>query len=131
MTLEFLLRAWHAVVTPRRCGWWTVTLDAMANGGINDQLGGGFARYSTDADWLVPHFEKMLYDNAQLAHAYLEAYRATGEERHRAVVESTLDFVLRELAHAAMAALRRRSTPTATARRDASTSGPMASSARS
>src|SRR5437763_10094067 len=76
----------------------TVTLDAMANGGIQDQLGGGFARYSIDADWLVPHFEKMLYDNAQLAHAYLEAFRATGETRYRAVVESTLDFVLRELA---------------------------------
>src|SRR5439155_7252514 len=75
----------------------TVTLDAMANGGIHDQLGGGFARYSTDADWLVPHFEKMLYDNALMAHAYLEAFRATGEARYRAVVESTLDFVLREL----------------------------------
>jgi uncharacterized protein len=98
MTLEFLLRAWHHSGDPESLRMVTVTLDAMANGGINDQLGGGFARYSTDADWLVPHFEKMLYDNAQLAHAYLEAYRATGEERHRAVVESTLDFVLRELA---------------------------------
>ena len=55
----------------------------MADGGIYDQLGGGFARYSTDERWLVPHFEKMLYDNAQLAHAYLEAYRATGDERYR------------------------------------------------
>jgi uncharacterized protein YyaL (SSP411 family) len=97
MTLEFLLRAWHRSRDPEALQMVTVTLDAMASGGINDQLGGGFARYSTDADWLVPHFEKMLYDNAQLAHAYLEAYRATGEERHRLVVESTLDFVLREL----------------------------------
>ena len=98
MTLEFLLLAWHRSRNPETLRMVTVTLDAMANGGIHDQLGGGFARYSTDADWLVPHFEKMLYDNAQLAHAYLEAYRATREERYRTVVESTLDFVLRELA---------------------------------
>ena len=98
MTLEFLLRAWRRSQDSETLRMVTVTLDAMANGGIRDQLGGGFARYSTDADWLVPHFEKMLYDNAQLAHAYLEAHRATGEERYRAVVESTLDFVLRELA---------------------------------
>jgi uncharacterized protein YyaL (SSP411 family) len=98
MTLEFLLRAWHRSGDPETLGMVTATLDAMANGGINDQLGGGFARYSTDADWLVPHFEKMLYDNAQLAHAYLDAYRGTREERHRLVVESTLDFALRELA---------------------------------
>jgi uncharacterized protein YyaL (SSP411 family) len=98
MTLEFLLRGWRRSQDPETLRIETATLDAMANGGIRDQLGGGFARYSTDADWLVPHFEKMLYDNAQLAHAYLEAYRATGEDRYRAVVESTLDFVLRELA---------------------------------
>jgi len=98
MTLEFLLRAWRRSQDPDILRMVTVTLDAMANGGIQDQLGGGFARYSIDADWLVPHFEKMLYDNAQLAHAYLEAFRATGEARYRAVVESTLDFVLRELA---------------------------------
>jgi uncharacterized protein YyaL (SSP411 family) len=75
----------------------TRTLDAMADGGIHDQLGGGFARYSTDADWLVPHFEKMLYDNALLAHAYLEGYRATGMDRYAEVARSTLDFMLREL----------------------------------
>ena len=98
MTLEFLLRAWRRSQDPETLRMVTATLDAMANGGIRDQLGGGFARYSTDADWLVPHFEKMLYDNAQLAHAYLEAYRATGEDRYRAVIGSTLDFVLRELA---------------------------------
>ena len=72
----------------------TRTLDAMADGGIYDQLGGGFARYSTDAHWLVPHFEKMLYDNALLAHAYLEGYRATGDERYARVARETLDFML-------------------------------------
>jgi uncharacterized protein YyaL (SSP411 family) len=74
------------------------TLDAMAGGGIHDQLGGGFARYSTDARWLVPHFEKMLYDNAQLARAYVHAWQLTGEARYRAVAEDTLDYVARELA---------------------------------
>jgi uncharacterized protein YyaL (SSP411 family) len=69
----------------------------MADGGIRDQLGGGFARYSTDAAWLVPHFEKMLYDNALLAHAYLEAFRATGGERYAKVTRTTLDFMLAEL----------------------------------
>ena len=75
----------------------TRTLDAMADGGINDQIGGGFARYSTDAHWLVPHFEKMLYDNALLAHAYLEAFRATGTDRYARVARATLDFMLAEL----------------------------------
>jgi uncharacterized protein YyaL (SSP411 family) len=98
MTLEFLLRAWRRDRAPATLEMVTRTLHAMADGGIHDQLGGGFARYSTDARWLVPHFEKMLYDNAQLAHAYLEAWRATGENRFRAVVEATLDFSLRELA---------------------------------
>jgi uncharacterized protein YyaL (SSP411 family) len=97
MTLEFMLRAWRGSSDASVLGMVTGTLDAMAGGGIHDQLGGGFARYSTDAAWLVPHFEKMLYDNAQLAHCYLEAFRGTGEPRYRAVVESTLDFVLREL----------------------------------
>jgi uncharacterized protein YyaL (SSP411 family) len=98
MTLEFLLRRWrehHDEATLRMV---TVTLDRMADGGIHDQLGGGFARYSTDADWLAPHFEKMLYDNAQLAHAYLEAYRATGTDRYAQVARTTLDFLLAELA---------------------------------
>ena len=73
------------------------TLDAMADGGLHDQLGGGFARYSTDGQWLVPHFEKMLYDNAQLARAYLHAWQSTGDGRYRSVVEDTLDYVVREL----------------------------------
>jgi uncharacterized protein YyaL (SSP411 family) len=97
MPLEFLLRAWRRSGSAELLAVVTRTLDAMAAGGIRDQLGGGFARYSTDAAWLVPHFEKMLYDNALLAHAYLEAWRATGEPRYRSVAESTLDFMLAEL----------------------------------
>ncbi len=73
------------------------TLRAMARGGIYDQVGGGFARYAVDATWTVPHFEKMLYDNAQLARAYLHGWQVSGEERLRAVCVETLDFVLREL----------------------------------
>jgi uncharacterized protein YyaL (SSP411 family) len=73
------------------------TLDAMAAGGIYDQLGGGFARYSVDANWLVPHFEKMLYDNALLAQAYLHGWQALGHERYRCVTEETLDWMLREM----------------------------------
>jgi uncharacterized protein len=73
------------------------TLDAMMAGGIYDQLGGGFARYSVDASWLVPHFEKMLYDNALLARAYLHGWQALGHERYRRVCEETLDWALREM----------------------------------
>ncbi|MBA2631737.1 MAG: thioredoxin domain-containing protein [Chloroflexi bacterium] len=97
MTLEFLLRAWRRSGDAATLAMVTRTLDAMADGGINDQLGGGFARYSTDAHWLVPHFEKMLYDNALLAHAYLEGYRATGNDRYARVARETLDFMLAEL----------------------------------
>jgi uncharacterized protein YyaL (SSP411 family) len=74
-----------------------LTLDKMAMGGMYDQLGGGFHRYSTDARWLVPHFEKMLYDNALLTLTYLEAFQATGEPLYRAVVEQTLAYVGREM----------------------------------
>jgi uncharacterized protein YyaL (SSP411 family) len=73
------------------------TLDAMIAGGIYDQIGGGFARYSVDADWLVPHFEKMLYDNALLARAYLHGWQALGHQRWRRACEETLDWVLREM----------------------------------
>ncbi len=73
------------------------TLDAMMAGGIYDQVGGGFARYSVDANWLVPHFEKMLYDNAQLARAYLHGWQALGHERYRRICEETLDWALREM----------------------------------
>jgi len=73
------------------------TLEGMAAGGMYDLVGGGFHRYSVDDRWLVPHFEKMLYDNALLASAYLHAWVVTGEEHYRVVVEETLDYVLREL----------------------------------
>ena len=75
----------------------TRTLDGMAAGGMYDLLGGGFHRYSVDERWLVPHFEKMLYDNALLAPVYVHAWLVTGEERYRAVAEATLDYLLREL----------------------------------
>ena len=75
----------------------TTTLDAMAAGGIYDHVGGGFARYSTDREWLVPHFEKMLYDNAQLARAYTEAFQVTGRSDYSRVARETLDYVLREM----------------------------------
>jgi uncharacterized protein YyaL (SSP411 family) len=75
----------------------TKTLTSMARGGMYDQLGGGFHRYATDAVWLVPHFEKMLYDNAQLARVYLHAYQLTGLADYRRVVQEILDYVLREM----------------------------------
>ena len=78
----------------------TLTADRMAAGGIYDHVGGGFHRYSVDARWLVPHFEKMLYDNAQIPRLYLEAYQATGRADWRRVVEETLDYVVAGLGHA-------------------------------
>ncbi len=75
----------------------TLTLDHMAAGGIHDQIGGGFHRYATDAIWLTPHFEKMLYDNALLALVYLRAWQVTGEPRYRLVCERALDYILREM----------------------------------
>lgn len=75
----------------------TRTLDAMAAGGMYDLLGGGFHRYSVDDGWLVPHFEKMLYDNAQLAATYLHGWLVTGNERYREVTRATIDYMLREL----------------------------------
>jgi uncharacterized protein YyaL (SSP411 family) len=75
------------------------TCDKMAAGGIHDQLGGGFARYAVDAAWLVPHFEKMLYDNAQLAQLYLDAFLVSGDARRAEVVRDILDYVLRDMTH--------------------------------
>ena len=75
------------------------TLDAMALGGIHDHVGGGFHRYATDAEWFLPHFEKMLYDNAQLAILYARAFRATGRDDHRRIATGICDWVLRELRH--------------------------------
>ncbi len=97
MTLEFLLRSWRETQDSQTRRMVTETLDRMADGGIHDQLAGGFARYSTDAQWLVPHFEKMLYDNALLAHCYLEAFRAFGIARYAQVANTTLEFMVREL----------------------------------
>jgi hypothetical protein len=75
------------------------TCDKMAAGGIHDQLGGGFSRYAVDAEWLVPHFEKMLYDNAQLAQLYLDAFLVSGDARHAEVIRDILDYVLRDMKH--------------------------------
>ena len=97
MTIDFLCRELVRSDSPETREMITTSLDAMAAGGIHDQLGGGFARYSTDETWLVPHFEKMLYDNALLTRAYLHGYLATGEERYRSVVEDTVGYVLRDL----------------------------------
>ena len=77
----------------------TTSLDAMASGGMYDHIGGGFARYSVDEKWLVPHFEKMLYDQALLIRVYLHAYLVFGEERWKQVVDETVEYVLRELRH--------------------------------
>ncbi len=99
MTLEFVLRM-AVRGTPDALSMLTTTLDRMAAGGIYDQLGGGFARYSTDATWLVPHFEKMLYDNAQLAQLYTRAWIVTRHEHYRRVATDTLRYLLREMRHA-------------------------------
>jgi uncharacterized protein YyaL (SSP411 family) len=96
-TLELLLRRHARTGDGDALAMVEATLDAMAAGGMHDLVGGGFHRYSVDERWLVPHFEKMLYDNALLASAYLHAWAATGEERHREVAESTLAYLLRDL----------------------------------
>jgi uncharacterized protein YyaL (SSP411 family) len=95
--LEALLRIWRHTAIPATLQMATLTLDRMAQGGMYDHLGGGFHRYSVDAVWLVPHFEKMLYDNAQLARVYLASWQATGNAFHRDVCREILDYVLREM----------------------------------
>ena len=97
MTLDFLCRAFVTAPNAETREMITTTLDAMAAGGIHDHLGGGFSRYSTDDKWLVPHFEKMLYDNALLTRAYLHGLLATGEERYRGIVDDIVTYVLRDL----------------------------------
>lgn len=92
-SLQLLLRTRD----PRALEMAQKTLDGMAGGGLYDQIGGGFARYSTDERWLVPHFEKMLYDNALLVPAYLEAFQATGDALYERIARETLDYVLREM----------------------------------
>jgi uncharacterized protein YyaL (SSP411 family) len=97
MTIEVLLRHWKRTGGPEALQMAAHTLRRMHAGGMYDHVGGGFARYSVDAQWLVPHFEKMLYDNALLAQAYVHAFQATGDPEFRQVVEETLGFVLREM----------------------------------
>ena len=100
MTLASALRVHHRSSRPELLRAVRTSLDAMASGGIYDHLGGGFARYSVDRQWLVPHFEKMLYDNALLTRLYLHAWLVTGEAVHRQVVDETIGYVLRDLRHA-------------------------------
>src|SRR5258706_8689479 len=97
MTMEFLLRQHARTGQANPLDMANKAARAMARGGMYDQLGGGFHRYATDAAWMVPHFEKMLYDNAQLARVYLHLWQVTGEDEFRRVVEETLDYVLREI----------------------------------
>jgi uncharacterized protein len=101
MSLDLLVRALARGATPGRDiqGVVETSLDAMASGGIYDHLGGGFARYSVDAVWLVPHFEKMLYDQALLSRVYLHAWQVLGHERYRQVLDETVAYVLRDLRH--------------------------------
>ncbi|MBA2535119.1 MAG: thioredoxin domain-containing protein [Rubrobacter sp.] len=97
MNLEVLLRHHSRTGDRSALAGVELTCRRMANGGIYDHLGGGFARYSVDAYWLVPHFEKMLYDNALLSRLYLETYQATGDVFYRRIAEETLDYVLRDM----------------------------------
>ncbi|MBP9663484.1 MAG: thioredoxin domain-containing protein [Pyrinomonadaceae bacterium] len=97
MSIEFLLRYHHRTGEEKALEMVTQTLDKMAMGGIYDQLGGGFHRYAVDAIWLVPHFEKMLYDNAQLVRVYLHAYQVTGSDLYRRIAVETLEYVRREM----------------------------------
>ncbi len=97
MIWEFMLRRHARNGSASAMGAIELALDGMARGGIYDQVGGGFHRYSTDQTWLVPHFEKMLYDNALLVKLYLHAYQVTGKREHHRIVEETLDYVRREM----------------------------------
>ena len=97
--LMFLLRYYDISGLDRFKDFVAFTADKMAAGGIHDQLGGGFARYATDQKWLIPHFEKMLYDNALLAQLYSELYQITKAEKYAQVTRKTLDFVIREMTH--------------------------------
>jgi len=97
MAIEFLLRYWKRGGDDAARDVAVHTLAQMARGGMYDQLGGGFHRYSTDAEWLVPHFEKMLYDNAQLARAYLMGYQASGNAYFRQIAEQVIEYVLRDM----------------------------------
>ena len=97
MALQFLLRVYQKTGDKKILPLVEVTLDKMAQGGIYDQVGGGFARYSTDNQWLVPHFEKMLYDNALLSRAYLEAYQVTGNAEYARIAREIFAYLLRDM----------------------------------
>src|SRR2546422_6446753 len=97
MSIDFLLRYYDRTDSDHALHMATLTLDKMAYGGMYDQVVGGFHRYSTDDRWLVPHFEKMLYDNALLVRAYVDAHRVTEKPLYKRIAEETLDFVLREM----------------------------------
>ncbi len=97
MALQFLLRVYQKTGDKSLLPMVELTLDKMAQGGIYDQVGGGFARYSTDDEWLVPHFEKMLYDNALLSRAYLEAYQVTGKVEYARVAREIFAYLLRDM----------------------------------
>jgi uncharacterized protein YyaL (SSP411 family) len=97
MELSLLLRSWHRTQDPDALSMVELSLEKMARGGIYDQVGGGFHRYAVDAHWNIPHFEKMLYDNALLVWTYLEAYQATRKSLYRRVAEETLAYILREM----------------------------------
>ena len=101
MALDSLLRIHRRTGDDRLLDVVEVSLDAMASGGIYDHLGGGFSRYAVDERWLVPHFEKMLYDNALLTRLYIHAWQVTGHDRHLQVATETIDYVLRDLTHEA------------------------------
>lgn len=95
--LDLLVYEYPRSNNPAHLKMLTETLDAMARGGIHDHVGGGFARYSTDREWLVPHFEKMLYDNAQLSKVYVDAWSLTGHEEYRRAAAGIFEWVLREM----------------------------------
>jgi uncharacterized protein len=95
--LEWLLEHHHRTGNPKALEMLEITLEKMANGGIYDHLGGGFARYSTDERWLAPHFEKMLYDNAQLIKLYTLTYQATGKIQYFLTAKESLEYLLREM----------------------------------
>ncbi len=97
MDLQLILRCWHRAPNDALVQMVRVSLDRMAAGGIYDHLGGGFARYSVDERWLVPHFEKMLYDNALLANTYLDAYLCDRQEQDARIVRETLDYLIRDM----------------------------------
>jgi uncharacterized protein len=99
MSLDLVLRAYTMTPSDAAETVATTTLDAMASGGMYDHIGGGFSRYSVDQKWLVPHFEKMLYDQALLVRVYLHGYQVFGHDRWRQVVEETVGYVLRDLRH--------------------------------